>query len=238
MMKIGILQTGRTPPELREKHGDYDDLYKRLLAGRGFEFETWPVLDGIFPASPEAAEGWLITGSRFGSYDPHDWIAPLEDFLRRTYQTGVPMVGVCFGHQILAQALGGKVEKYGGGWSVGALDYQMAGEPQDLTIMAWHQDQIVRIPPGAKVTGVSQNCKYAMLSYGNRAISVQPHPEFTAPFMADLIEARRDVLPPKVAESAISTLNRKLTSSRLADQFEGFFKDNRNMSRKALGAAR
>ena len=235
-MKIGILQAGRTPPELRQRHGDYDDLYKHMLAGRGFEFETYPVLDGVFPSGPEAADGWLITGSRYGAYEPHEWIAPLEEFLRQTYRAGVPIVGVCFGHQILAQALGGKVEKFSGGWSVGAVDYQSAGEPEDLTIMAWHQDQIVTLPPYAEVTGSSAHCKYAMLTYGNRAISVQPHPEFSAKFMEDLIEARRDVLPAEIAENALATLDRELNSVRLADQFEAFFKENRNKGPVALGA--
>lgn len=236
-MKIGILQTGRTPLELREKHGDYDDLHERLLAGRGFEFETFAVLDGVLPQSPAAADGWLITGSRFSVYEPHEWIAPLKNFLRQTCQAGVPIIGVCFGHQILAQALGGRVEKFSGGWSVGAVDYQIKGEAADLKIMAWHQDQIVELPPGAEVTGSSAHCQYAMLAYEDRAISVQPHPEFSASFMADLIEARRDILPPEIAGKALATLDEKLTTSRLADQFEAFFKEHRIKGRTALGAA-
>ncbi len=236
MMKIGILQAGRTPPELREAHGDYDDLYKHLLADRGFEFDTYPVLDGVFPTGPEAADGWLITGSRYSVYEPHEWIAPLEEFLRQTYDAGVPIVGVCFGHQILAQALGGRVEKFDGGWSVGAVDYQIEAEPEKRTVMAWHQDQVVELPALAKVTGQSAHCKYAMLAYGTRAISVQPHPEFSAEFMRDLIEARRDVLPAEIAENALATLDRELNSVRLADQFEAFFKENRNKGPVALGA--
>lgn len=223
-MKIGILQTGRSPEEMRETHGDYDDLFKRMLAGRGFSFDTYPVLDGLLPEDPSDADGWLITGSRFGAYEDHDWIPPLEAFLRRAYAADVPIVGVCFGHQILAQALGGKVEKYRGGWSTGAVDYDMVEGGGPETIMAWHQDQITELPPDARVLGRTEFCPYAILAYGDRALTVQPHPEFSREFVADLIEARRDVLPPDVAEAARTRLDRPLTSPRFADRFEAFFK--------------
>lgn len=205
-MRIGILQTGRSPDELRVKHGDYDDLFRRLLEGRGFEFHTYPVLDGVLPAAPDAAEGWLITGSKFGAYENHDWIPPLEDFLRQTYAQGVPIVGICFGHQILAQALGGKVGKHGGGWSVGPVTYRDAEDDGALTALAWHQDQVTALPPDAKVLAGNAFCPYGILGYGDRALTMQPHPEFTPEFLGDLIAARRDVLPRPVAEGAVAAL--------------------------------
>ena len=87
-MKIGILQTGRSPDSIREKHGDYDEFFKRYLAGRGFTFDTFAVLDGTLPNAPQSADGWLITGSRFGAYEDHDWIPPLEEFLREIFAVG------------------------------------------------------------------------------------------------------------------------------------------------------
>ncbi|WP_424990681.1 type 1 glutamine amidotransferase [Fluviibacterium sp. S390] len=225
-MKIGILQTGRTPEELRARHGDYDDLFKRLLDGRGFEFVTYPVLDGVFPDAVTDADGWLITGSKFGTYEGHDWIPPLEDFLRRAFAAGVPIVGVCFGHQILAQALGGKVEKFAGGWSVGPTEYAGAAGTTDC-VMAWHQDQVTELPEGAEVIGSSDFCANAMLAYGNKALTVQPHPEFTAEFLTDLMAARRSVLPEHIAEAAMARVNAPLTSGDLADKFEAFFKLDR-----------
>lgn len=225
-MKIGILQTGRTPEEMREDHGDYNDLFMRLLDGRGFEFETYPVLEHVFPKSIDDADGWLITGSKFGAYEDHDWIPPLEELLRKIYDKGAPIVGVCFGHQILAQALGGKVEKYHGGWSVGAVDYDVENDSNPATIMAWHQDQVTEIPADAKVIGSTDFCKYAMLSYGDKAITVQPHPEFTPSFTADLLKARRNVIPEDIADKAEAGLDTPLTSANYADQFEAFFKKN------------
>ncbi len=221
-MKIGILQTGRVPEHMQPEHGDYGDIYQNLLTGHGFEFEVFAALDGVLPKSVNDADGWIITGSKFSAYGEYDWITALEEFLRQAYHANVPIIGVCFGHQILAQALGGKVEKFSNGWSVGATNYAMNDGRTD-TVMAWHQDQVTKLPPGATVTGSSDFCKYAMLSYGDKALSIQAHPEFTPQFVSDLIGARRDLLPEKIADDALESLDVKLTSSKVADQFAAFF---------------
>ncbi|PKP84422.1 MAG: glutamine amidotransferase, partial [Alphaproteobacteria bacterium HGW-Alphaproteobacteria-2] len=144
-MKIGILQTGHAPDELIAEHGDYPAQFRRLLAGHGFEFDDYAVVDGEFPADIHAADGWLITGSRHGVYEDHPWIPPLEEFIRRAYVEHVPLAGICFGHQIIAQALGGKAEKFAGGWAVGPQTYRLAGGGE-ITLNAWHQDQVTRRP--------------------------------------------------------------------------------------------
>lgn len=226
-MRIGILQTGRSPEDLRAKHGDYDAMFRRLLAGRGFEFVTYPVLDGVLPKDVHEADGWLITGSRFAVYEDHRWIPPLEDFLRRAFAEGVPIVGICFGHQILAKALGGRVEKFAGGWSAGPEAYALDGAPGETWLNSMHQDQVVEKPAAAKVIGSSPFCRYAALAYGDRALSIQPHPEFAAEFLADLVVARRDVLPAQVAEKALARREQPLASSAVADRIETFFKKRR-----------
>src|SRR5690606_495111 len=120
IMRIGILKCGQSPQELRGDKGDYDTMFERLLAGRGFEFTSYHVENMEFPDSVHAAQGWLLTGSRHGVYADHPFIPPLEEFIRKAYGEHVPMVGICFGHQIIAQALGGKVVKHPEGWAVGA----------------------------------------------------------------------------------------------------------------------
>ena len=110
-MKIGILMAGLLPDEMVAKHGQYDKLYQRFLDGNDFEYDDYRVMENQFPSSVNDADGWLITGSKHGAYEDHDWIPPLEKFLRDAHAKNVPIVGICFGHQILAQALGGTVEK-------------------------------------------------------------------------------------------------------------------------------
>ncbi|WP_413207156.1 type 1 glutamine amidotransferase [Rhodospirillum sp. A1_3_36] len=199
-------------------------MFARLLDGQGFTFETYPVVDGHFPPSVEAAEGWLITGSKHGVYEDHPWIAPLETFLRDAYAADRPIVGICFGHQILAQALGGTVEKFVGGWSVGVTEYDLVSGAPAERIIAWHQDQVIVPPAEARVLASSDFCPYAMLAYGTKALTYQPHPEFSPAFMTDLLAVRRSILPPAIAEAAVTSLALPLTSSRAAAQIASFFK--------------
>ena len=123
-MKIGILQTGKSHESLLHKFGDYPDLFKKFLSSEHFVFETYPVLNMVFPKSPDECNGWLITGSRHGEYEDHKWLDPLRQFIRLIHNEKLQLVGICFGHQIIAQALGGVVEKFQGGWSVGSTLYK------------------------------------------------------------------------------------------------------------------
>lgn len=225
-MLIGILQTGHAPEDLAEQ-GEYPDMFKRLLADHGFDFRTWRVVDEEFPESVTEADGWLITGSKHGVYEDHAFIAPLEQFIRDAFAARVPVAGICFGHQIMATALGGKVEKYPGGWSIGPTEYDFGGER--LTVNAWHQDQVVVPPPGAEVIATTPFCAYAGFAYDTRGISVQPHPEFGDAFVAGLIETRgRGVVPEALLADAKERLGTPLDSDRVAERIASFFKTHRN----------
>jgi len=200
-MRIGILKTGTAPTKLAETQGDYDARMRWLLGGDGFDYVTYDVENGELPASIDEAEGWIITGSRHGAYEDHAWIPPLEDFIRRLAAAKRPLVGICFGHQIVAQALGGRVEKAGQGWIAGPHDYVLANGER-FAANAWHQDQVIAAPPGAETMASSQACEFAVLHYPGFGLTVQPHPEFTGEYFSGLLAEKGHVLPDDVRANA------------------------------------
>jgi GMP synthase-like glutamine amidotransferase len=225
-MLIGILQTGLAPDALKDELGDYPDMFARLLDGHGFTFRTFRVVEGAFPASVRDCDGWLITGSRHGTYEDHPWIPPLEQFIRDSFAARVPMVGVCFGHQIIAQAMGGKVERHAGGWAVGATDYDFGG--QHLTLNAWHRDQVTKAPQGAKVVASNDFCANAALLYDDRAFTVQAHPEFLPEFIDGLMKTRgKGLVPDDLMADATKRLALPIQDQTIAAQIAAFFNEPR-----------
>jgi GMP synthase (glutamine-hydrolysing) len=223
-MKIGILQCGHLRDEIKAVHGDYFALYQRMLAGHGFSFGGWSVVDMDFPASVDDCDGWLLTGSRHGAYDDLPFIAPLEDFVRSAYAEAVPLAGICFGHQLIAQALGGKVEKFDAGWAMGRHAYAF-DDIGEVALNAWNQDQVVEKPADATVVATSPFCRYAALAYGDRAYSVQPHPEFSNDFIADLLRVGRQnrLYPEAAMDKAAANLSEPPDNALMADRIAGFF---------------
>lgn len=222
-MLIGILQTGLAPEALAPAMGDYPDMFARLLDGHGFTFKTFQVVNGTFPATVHDCDGWLITGSKHGAYEDHPWIPPLEAFIRAAFDARVPVVGICFGHQIIAQAMGGKVEKFAGGWSVGPTTYDFDGET--VTLNAWHQDQVVQRPAGATIIASNDFCENAALLYDDRALTIQAHPEFQPDFVEGLMKTRAiGVVPDPLLQAAATKLDTPLQDKTMAARIAAFFK--------------
>ena len=176
MKRIGILQCDRVRPELIERHGDYPDMFRGLLepqlrrpSGSTVSLPVFDVEHGRYPDDPADCYAYLITGSRAGVYDPEPWIRPLMGFARELHRRRIPVAGICFGHQLLAQALGGRAEKSAKGWGVGIRRVAVAAQRPWMQpplaafeLIYSHQDQVTRLPPGARRLAGDTFCPNAM----------------------------------------------------------------------------
>ncbi len=235
-MKIGILKTGHVPDELVTKHGNYADMFVRVLgqASPALSFAVYPVHDHELPESADECDGWVITGSRYGVYEDHGWIDALKDLIRDIHQQQIPLFGICFGHQIVAEALGGSAVKSDKGWGLGYDTYTLIDPPawlghdnDQLTLHIVHQDQVVACPPDAKVFATSPFCEFAGLRYGDSVVTIQAHPEFSTEYNQDILQIRRGVtIPVAVADPALEMLKdagNKLDSQRFIGWMADFF---------------
>jgi GMP synthase-like glutamine amidotransferase len=228
MATVGVLETGVPPADLAARYGRYDAMVRRML-GEGFDTRTYAVRDGELPGAPEDHPAYVITGSSAGVYDSLPWIAPLQDFIRAA-QGRTRMVGLCFGHQVMAEALGGRVEKSGKGWGLGLHDYAVdRAEPwmdgaTRVAVAASHQDQVVEAPPGAAVLLSSAFTPHAALLYaGGDAVSFQFHPEFERGMAEALVELRRPGLPdPATADRMLASLDAPSDAERVAGWIRRF----------------
>ena len=205
-MKIGILLVGRASEDLVDKYGTYAEMLINLINSdeKLFEFKTFNILDGDFPLNHTDCDGWIVTGSPHGVYEEHSWIPIVSQLIKDIYDNKLPIFGVCFGHQLIAQALVGNVEKSTKGWGLGLHTYQinnktnyMGNLSSEVTLNICHQDQVLSPPNGATVYAKSDFCENAGFYIKDKVLTMQAHPEFLVDFIKALLTARRDVTIPK-----------------------------------------
>jgi GMP synthase-like glutamine amidotransferase len=231
-LRVGILETGGPPGELKDRFSDYPTMFQRLLSAEPFDFAAFDVRAGGLPASLDDCAAYIVTGSAAGAYDPDPWIADLRAFLIAA-KGRATLVGVCFGHQIMAEAFGGKVIKSPKGWGMGLHAYAMRMADRwidpgpTIAAPASHQDQVVVLPPTARVLAGSDFTPNGMLAYDDQpAISIQLHPEFDPAYAKALIETRRGrVYTDDRADRALTSLDGSNDCARLGTWIGNFLRE-------------
>ena len=224
-MRLGILDCDRLDPDLADHFGPvYSEMFIkgfRALAPE-LEFRIWSALDGELPDDLQECDAWLITGSRHDAYSDLPWIQALRAWIRLAHDADVKLAGVCFGHQVIAQALGGEVVKSTKGWGLGVSVHPMLAtgswmQPglDQIRILASHQDQVALLPPGATRLAGTDFCPNFMFLQGDHIVAIQGHPEFSVEYNRALIERRRDFLSDDRYQSSLSSLEGEVDSATM-----------------------
>jgi GMP synthase-like glutamine amidotransferase len=232
-MNIALLACDDVPTRFRHIAGGYQDMFDALLRPHvpDLAFTVYDLRAGEVPASPDAHDVYLCTGSRHSVYDGLDWIEALKAFVRDVHDSGKAFVGVCFGHQVLAQALGGDVTPAAQGWGVGILGMKVtASEPwmeprlDDCKLQYMHADQVQRLPPESVVLAAAPHCPVAMFRVGETMIGIEGHPEFPAAYVEALLQIRRERIGAERTDAALASLQEKADDTVVARWIANFLK--------------
>lgn len=199
-LQICILETDVLRPELVDQYDSYGRMFEQLFARQPIaaEFKVYNVMEGHYPPDSERYDAYLVTGSKADSFGSDAWIQTLKTYLLERYNRGDKLLGVCFGHQLLALLLGGKAERAVQGWGVGIHQYRMANKPtwmspdlEDLTLLISHQDQVTQLPDNATLLASSEFCPIASYCIGDQVLCFQGHPEFVHDYSRALLDLRQ-----------------------------------------------
>ena len=232
-MKLGILKTDAVRDEWVPRFGEYPDMFMRLLGERdpSLEFRVYDVMRGEYPEDIDEVDAYLITGSKFSVYEDLPWIHRLLAFLRELHARRKKVVGICFGHQAIAQALGGRTEKAAVGWGVGLHRHRFHTRPAwfdggeaEFPVLVSHQDQVTQNATGAEVLASSAFCPNAVCQLGDHILTFQGHPEFVNDYSRAIIEYRREMIGEEVYRRGLDSLEERPASERMADWILNFLR--------------
>lgn len=230
-MKVGLLECDHVREDLMHIGGDYRQMFPSLFAtvAPEWDFIFYDVCKGYFPSSPDECDVYICTGSRFSVYDDEDWIIRLKQFVKAIYQSGKIYLGVCFGHQMLAEALGGKVEKSAKGWCVGThtfsivkIENWMSPAMQSINLLMMCQDQVTGLPPESILLATDPDCPVAMFRVGENMLGVQAHPEFSKTYDQALMELRVERIGQGKVDEGIASLELPVHDTIMAAWMKNF----------------
>lgn len=215
-LRICILETDILRPELVDQYQGYGQMFERLFAQQPIaaQFDVYNVMQGNYPPGTERYDAYLITGSKADSFGTDPWIETLKTYLLERYRNGDKLLGICFGHQLLALLLGGKSERAQQGWGVGIHHYHVREQPvwmspmvsDQLTMLISHQDQVTALPDNATVIASSDFCPFAAYRIGDQVLCFQGHPEFIHDYSRTLLHIRQEHLGDQLFQKAVASL--------------------------------
>lgn len=214
-MKIGVLICDNVNPALEGEYGSYKDMFQKLLhaVDNQLNLRFYWVNKREFPTDIHECDAYITSGSKSSVLDSEQWINELEQLIRQIYHAHIPFIGICFGHQMLAKALGGMVAKAQVGWGVGAATTPiltpktwMVPFQTQVNLLVSHQDQVLSLPEDGVVLAGNDFCPISMMQVGSKALGIQAHPEFCAPYSKALIEVRKDAIPLAVQAKGVTSL--------------------------------
>lgn len=232
-MHLAILMTNTDESAFAQAHPKDGEKFTTLVHSvqPDWTLTSYAVKDGIFPADITAFDGIIITGSPASVLDDEAWIARLLEEIRKAYAAGIPMFGACFGHQAIALALGGTVERDTNGWAFGLVEMSVTDAPAwydgpaEILQYGAHLDQVTKLPTGAQRIFVTNHCPNAGFAIGNRVYTTQNHPEMTPDFMAALTAEYGPKLGTDIATRAKASLEREADTALFARSIAQFFKN-------------
>src|SRR5215813_7196623 len=204
-MNIGLLECDHVLERFRHIAGDYREMFAALFDRHApqISLHAFDVCNGEFPPSLDACDAYLTTGSRFSAYDDVDWIHALKNFARRVHEAKRPFVGVCFGHQLIAEALGGRVAR---AVEIIRRELWMRPEQSRCALQYMHQDQVERLPEDGVVIGRSDHCPVAIFRVGDSTLGIQAHPEFPKAYSEALLLDRVERIGEERVKAALASL--------------------------------